>query len=463
MMKKNYWLLGIVLLSVLIRLIFAFSYHELWWDSGVYLGMGKYAFSGGESGLWEHIRPPFVPLMLGVIWKIGLDPVFLGRIAEILMMGGVVALTFLLAKEWFNERVAILSSIILALSPIFFYLSFHQYAEIPSVLFFLLALYFGSKRPFLAGVCCAFAFLSKFPTGIVLAVLGAVFLLNANWAALMYLLAGFSLAVSPYFIATIFAYGSPLATLSAAQDAIARALGCNVLRYRPWWYYGYWLFFSESKLHLFSILGVGVLFKNWKRRQVVFAFALVLPLLYFLPMQCRDYRYLTLFLPFIVMLTSLGIVWLVERLNKRWFVPVVAVISICLAALCFNFYLGERALPNAIEQEFFELPQKSEVQGEIWTGNPIVAAFTNKRLEKVYYPIYDAKLAKDFNSYVELHSDRIGMVLLENCGGGLICPPDDADCEEETTRLIERLDERFTRIFDKSRGKCWYRAWVSVE
>ena len=162
MMKKNYWLLGIVLLSVFIRLIFAFSYQEIWWDSGVYVGMGKYAFSGGESGLWEHIRPPLVPLMLGVIWKIGLDPVFLGRIVEILMMGGVVALTFFLAKEWFNERVAILSSIILALSPIFFYLSFHQYTEIPSVLFFLLALYFGSKRPFWRGCAVLLRFYPSF-------------------------------------------------------------------------------------------------------------------------------------------------------------------------------------------------------------------------------------------------------------------------------------------------------------
>jgi len=146
-------LLVILALAIVLRLVFAFTYHEVWWDSGVYIGMGKFLFSYGANGLWEHIRPPLLPLALGILWWIGLDPLLFGRLLEIAFFGGIVGLTFLLAKEWFGEKEAIWSSLIVALSPIFFYLSFHPYTEIPSVFFILLSLWLLKKHSGWAGDC----------------------------------------------------------------------------------------------------------------------------------------------------------------------------------------------------------------------------------------------------------------------------------------------------------------------
>ena len=162
-------------------------------------------------------------------------------------MMGIVWLTYELAKHWFNENTALLSALIISLSPIFFYLSFHQYTEIPSVFFSLLGLYLLiKKRAFLCGIALSLAFLSKFPSGIFLIITGLFLLYRREWKEAMLVSLGFASFALPYFLWSFTQYGGLFATLLAAQDAINRAAGCNVLRYREWWHYGYWLIFSMS-------------------------------------------------------------------------------------------------------------------------------------------------------------------------------------------------------------------------
>ncbi len=456
-MKKNYPLLIIIAFALLLRLFFAFSWHEIWWDSGVYIGMGKYIFSGGESGLWEHIRPPFVPFVLGVFWILNLDPVLFGRLFEIFLFCGIVWLTYLLAKEWFDERTALLSALIISLSPIFFYLSFHQYTEIPAVFFILLSIYlFVKNRSIWSGIVLGLAFLSKFPAGIFLLILCIAALLNKNWKSALFIIAGFSIPSIPYLIWSWFAYGSPFATLIAAQDAISRALGCNVLRYMPWWQYSWWLVFSETKLHLFAIFGLFVLFK--KRKNCLFALCLFVPLLYFSQMHCRDYRYLALFLPFVAMLTSLGIIWLFNKFGKKkFFYLLLIILGIwMLRTSLFYYYGNEVQSPDLVAEEYFSFLSDKSVTGEVWTSNPIIAAHTDARLDKIYYPIFDKELSTDFSNYLSERSGNISYVFLDNCGGGIICPPGE-DCGLDSLQL--KLDSLFVHVFDKSSNGCWYRIW----
>ena len=65
-----WWILG---LSLIVRIIYLLINYPLWWDSYVYIGMGKYIFSGGKIGMWESFRPLIHPLILGVLWKLKLD------------------------------------------------------------------------------------------------------------------------------------------------------------------------------------------------------------------------------------------------------------------------------------------------------------------------------------------------------------------------------------------------------
>lgn len=453
----------ILFLALVLRLIFAFGFHEIWWDSGVYIGMGKTIFSGGESGLYEHIRPPLVPLVLGSFWSLGLDPALFGRLFEIALMLGIVALTYLLAKEWFNEKIALLSSLIIAVSPIFFYLSFHQYTEIPSAFFALLALFFLVKKQYIwSGISVGLCFLSKFPAGIMLVVIGLFLLIHKQWKEGLLVGVGFSLPVIPYLISNWIYFGNPIGPLLAAQDAINRALGCNVIRAQPWWQYFNWLIFSETKLHLFSLVGGFVLVKNWNKKWTLFTLCLIVPFAYFLPLSCRDYRYLTLFLPFFAMLTSLGIVYLFEKITKKqkWFYVLLLVLFVWMAHTTWLFYhANERTSYNPAEEQYFNYDFATDK--EIWTSNPIHAAYADLKLHKLYYPIYDEGLAGDFYDYLQQNPDKIGAVALDNCGGGIICPPNDSVCQQRTEQTISYLDSTMNRNLDLEYGRCWYKIWIT--
>src|SRR5574342_633920 len=225
-MKKNYPLLIILALALIIRLIFAFGWHEVWWDSGVYIVMGKYLCSGGESGLWEQIRPPFVPFVLGLFWKIGLDPVLFGRLFEIALMLGTVWLTYQLSRHWWDEKVAIISSLIIAVSPIFYYLSFHQYTEIPHAFFALLALWlFTKEKYYWAGFSVGLAYISKFTAGIFIVVLLAALAFYKKRKEMLSTIAGFAIILAPFTLYSWIAYGSPFAVFFAAQNAIDQEIG----------------------------------------------------------------------------------------------------------------------------------------------------------------------------------------------------------------------------------------------
>ncbi len=482
-MKRNYTLFIILALALVIRLIFAFSWHEILWDSGVYIGMGKYLFSGGTSGLWEHIRPPFMPIALGFFWKLGLNPTLFGRLFEILLMLGVVWLTYQLAREWWDEKTAIIASLIVALSPIFYYLSFHQYTEIPHTFFALLALWlFTKERYYWSGLAVGLAYISKFTAGIFIVVLIAALVFSKKGRKIAPALAGFATIIAPYMLYSWLAYGSPFATAAAAQDTISKVLGCNVLHNKPWWYYGWWVAITETNLHFLAIPGLYALWKRWKKAHMLYAFSLLLPAIYLIKLHCHDYRYLTLTLPFIAMLTALGVVWIYDlfkhrnskripsvlknrrflTIKKKWaFFVVAAVLGIWMLNSGITYYYGnEMQQPDEIAERYFSYFDGKNIGGEIWTANPIIAAHTNAKLEKIYYPVYGTKVSRDFTDYVKAYHDKISAITMDNCGGGIICPPDDAECPAKTEELILLVDEKFKRVFDESNGRCWYRIWI---
>jgi hypothetical protein len=242
-------------------------------------------------------------------------------------------------------------------------------------------------------------------------------------------------------------------------------LGCNVLRYKPWWYYGWWLVFSETKLHFFGIIGIYALRKRWKKEHILFLLSLLLPAAYLIKIHCHDYRYLTLALPFVAMLTALGIVWLygLFRNKEKWaFAVLTAILGIWMLHSCIVYYYGnELQQPDIAAEKYFSYLKGKQLAGEIWTANPIVAAHTDHKLEKIYYPVYGTNVSGTFNEHLIYNSDKIRAVLLDNCGGGIICPPDDPGCQVQTEQLISTLDNKFNRVFDEQSGRCWYRIWTT--
>ncbi|RLE47071.1 hypothetical protein DRJ22_00315 [Candidatus Woesearchaeota archaeon] len=464
--KKNVdWFLIILLFSAFfLRLFFLFYRQVLLWDSGVYIGMGKFIFSLGRSGLFEHIRPVIVPFVLGFFWKLGLDPVFFGKLFEIVLGSFSVGLLYVLAKSWFGKRTAVFAGVIFAFSPLFFYLSFHQYTEIPALFFVLLSLWFFDKSFFVSGLFLGVAFLTKFLAGIFLPIFIFVLFFKKDFKSMFFLVLGFLFVSLPYLFFSWFFFGSPFASLLAAHSAIKRVLGCNVLRFKPWWFY-FEVFFKESWLYLFLVFG---LLKSWfekVKNYLLLLLCFFVPFVYLSLMHCRDYRYAALFLPFAAVFAGKGIdafVGLFGKYRKVFFVFAVFIVFFVSVFSAISFFFEERVVPSEVQNRFFSFFDDKGSSGEIWVSNPSFAAYSDFKFYKIYYPVYDNNLSLSFHQYIQKNFEKISFVALENCGGGIICLPDDVVCLNSTAGLISFLDSKFRRVFDEQHGRCWYRIWSNV-
>ena len=142
--------------------IFLFN-SDIWWDSAVYIGMGKYLFSLGNVGLWEPARPLVLPFFLGLFWKLGFNAVIFGRILEVGFSAGCLCLTYLIGKNVFNEKIGLLSAFLLAFSPSFLFYSSTILTGIPSTFFALLSVYFLIKKNyFFSGLFVGLSFMTRF-------------------------------------------------------------------------------------------------------------------------------------------------------------------------------------------------------------------------------------------------------------------------------------------------------------
>ncbi|MGV8150885.1 MAG: ArnT family glycosyltransferase [Candidatus Woesearchaeota archaeon] len=176
--KGIVFLLGIFF--IIKTLFITIRYHLPIWDEGVYIGMGKYIYSSGNSGLWEIIRPPALPLINGLLWKIGLDPLIWGQVVAIIFSCALLFIVYIIAKEIFDKKIAFTSALLLAITPLFFLYSIYILTDIPSTIFTLLAIYFCIKNKyFLAGLSVGIAILFRFPQGLILLPIGIAILIDS--------------------------------------------------------------------------------------------------------------------------------------------------------------------------------------------------------------------------------------------------------------------------------------------
>jgi 4-amino-4-deoxy-L-arabinose transferase-like glycosyltransferase len=454
---------SVLAMAAIARLIFLFDFHEIWWDSGVYLGMAKYIWSGGTAGLWEHIRPVLWPLVIGAGWWLNLNAVFFARALEFALALVSILLVYALGRAWFSQRAALFASAAWSFSAISFYLSFHEYTELPAATFALAALLaFSRGRLFWAGLLASVAFLLKFPAGIFLLVLAACLLAQRRWKECIPLSIGFAIPAALFLVFNQFMYGSALKPLVDAQVAIANVLGCNVLRFKPWYQYFGWIVFDNA-LNLFALVGIGAVGLRWNRRFLPPALAFAIPLLYFMQMHCREYRYLVIFLPFAVLFTGHGLalaVGALERLKPlrrhAWPCALLAVVLVSAFTGLLFYYNNEPRVPDLAAERYFRWLDGRDAYCEVWSANPVVSVYTDEPIRKVYYPIYESGKAVDFNSYLRANKDQISYVFLDNCGGGIICPPGDSRCAEELRAMRSFLNENFRQAFYEQSGNCWY-------
>ncbi len=449
LLKNHKAFLFIIFIFLIVKLFSLFVAHDIWWDSAVYLGMGKFIYSSGNSGLWEASRPLVWPLILGFFWKIGLDAVFFGKLLVVLFSLGILLLTYLIALDIFDKKVAIVSSLFLALSQTFFLFSNILHAEIPSTFFALLGFYFFIRKRYnLSGLFLGIAFMTRFFQ--IFAFISLALILfylflkkKSSYKRLFYFSLFFLIPVIPYLILNYFLYNAPLYPF-LLQSFMTKYTGWVFSQ--PFYFYFVNLV-KENVLALFSIIALVLILKNPSLK----TFSLSLLFLFlFAPYNLiahKEMRLLIPALPFLYILASYGLFYFINlfKKNKNLLLLLLLIVFLVLGIpkLKFDTYEGNLDI-------FYSYVGNEKIEDGLWISNPAFIAHSDKKAELIYYPLYNSEKIDDLVS--NLNSAK--RVLINTCD--IPCPPYDLSCGRKHMDFIKLLKENFRLISQERHGSCEY-------
>jgi 4-amino-4-deoxy-L-arabinose transferase-like glycosyltransferase len=214
----------VLLLSVVLRILYALPVHAACTDESFYLWLARSLFSGEGftyyCGKPELHFPPLFPIVLGVLhWIVG-DWEAVSRVAYVIFGGLLPLPVYWLAREMHGRRVALPASLLVAILPAF--TSGILFAGTMSEPLYLFCLFWGLhhvfialrdlglKSCFLGGALLSLAYLAR-PEGEVFFVVSLVCLcavlawrrslsLRASLLRPMVLLLSFLVMASPYLV-----------------------------------------------------------------------------------------------------------------------------------------------------------------------------------------------------------------------------------------------------------------------
>ena len=246
------WFIPIVILLLIpFHLVVINNSPLVGWDEAVYMSMGKYLATAAESGIYEQIRPTGLPILTGLLSKADADHLLFARLSMLLVSIGIVVATMRVATRFTGSRVAYISGLFLAITPLFFEYSTQVMSSMLSVLLVLLS-YLALEREHYkrCGLFIGLAILTRFPSGMFLLLIIASLIYNKKTNKLPTVIGWTALAVSPYFIINlILGHGLFTPLIKALSHAGNANFAQNFLYYLP-------ILIKQSPLLIFLPFGI---------------------------------------------------------------------------------------------------------------------------------------------------------------------------------------------------------------
>lgn len=467
----------LLILSFMISKLFFFSRHMVvLWDEAVYIGIGKSIFSLGRIGLFEPIRPIVLPLFLGIIWKINLDIILFGKILALLFSMAYLLLAYLLAEEVFDKKIALISCIILTITPAFFYNSTQIMTGIPSTVFALTAilLLLKGKSPWLIGFFLALSFLTRFPQGILLPViLLSVYLFKKKKVRIQNIsriAASFFITTLPYLIFNLFMYMNPfhpfMLALVHQGNPVHKIASRSISSKLHNLFYYIIEPIKDNPLFIFLVVGVFFIFMGKLKKDMkirVILVSILFYLLYFTYTSNKQPRFFLVFLPLLAMISSFAVIELIGRIKrlKRKYIRILSfsIISFFLLFSSFSVVKEDIKLHNnwkvseepAIQEEFYKYFLEKEADC-IFTTDPVPVAYSDRLFIPFYNSAFEANLLfdklKDKCSYIIYTPDPFP------------CQYFDDICYEQKDELISKLNSSKELIFHRIYGGEEYNIYI---
>ena len=136
---------GLLCVGFLLR-FYLFHLHKVIDYDGVYYAMlGKNLFSGNgyiePEGIYQWYYPPLYPLNIGILWKLSGNLEVSSKLVSLIYGTLILPLTYLIAKKFYNFKVGIIATALVALHPNMIRFSTTDTAESLFIFILLLAIY----------------------------------------------------------------------------------------------------------------------------------------------------------------------------------------------------------------------------------------------------------------------------------------------------------------------------------
>ena len=454
-------LLSILLLSLIMRLFYLSLSNPLWWDSHVYIGMGKYIFSGGEIGIWESFRPLLHPLILGAFWKLKFNSIIIGKILDLIFSLTAIYLTYLVGKKIFSKKVGLISALILSLTSLFIMFTGLILTEPLAITLSLLGILFfinqkNAFKIFLAGFFVALSFLTKFPQGIIFAALIFILIIKKDKLItkiknLTSITIGFFIPIMPYLIFNYFRYQNifePFISGSWIVTTSTWVYGSGIFFYLIHFFLRYWIF-------LFFFVYVYYFFKNkhWQdSNKTTLLTIIILFLLYFtFQVPRKEIRYLVTILPFLTTVIAYTVIRIYKKLKneQKPILKPLAFIIICTLIIIVHIPISLHfdKVPT-FEEEINTVIADYNIKKPIMTSDPAFFSYSDK-------PIIILDAGLEFGPIIyQKNKNNYGLLFLNSCD--LICPPNNQTCLNKKEQFQQLISQENKEVFTETYKNCTY-------
>ena len=337
----NLALVGIVLFTIIIRLYYFLSTNgqPLWWDEAEYMNMAqRWAF--GIEYPFHAVRPILLSLVSSVFLRLS-DTEFLPRLLILGFSLASVLGVYLLAKELFNKKIGLLSSLLMSAFYLNLFFSFRILVDLPSLTFFTFSAwlfyayfkYSSKKYLYWASAVVAIGTLMRLTTSLVLLAVLIYLLVTENikivkkkelWVAGII----FVILLLPYIIWGFSEFGGFVITEAGKLNAAESwTVGFNVLfnyvklfpTYLTW---PLLIFFLVGLVFMLRVvIGFDILIKNRNKKLKRDLFLLLLFLVPLIAISFlighNENRYILNSFPAICILASYAIFFTYYKIRKH--------------------------------------------------------------------------------------------------------------------------------------------------
>jgi 4-amino-4-deoxy-L-arabinose transferase-like glycosyltransferase len=454
----------ILIIIFILTIIYALINYTPYWDEAIYIGNGKYLFSGQEISTYEYQRPPLMGIVTGVFWFLGVNEIIFTKI--ILTIIFILGLFYLYKiSEDVKKGSGLITTVIYASLPTIALFTNRILTEIPGTALSIIGYYFFTKkRYFLSGFILSLAFLFRYPTGLIFFVVGIFLLIEflklKKIKEIINYVVGFSLLVVPFIIVNYIFIGSKNIThplleriflpfINASRMVAANAFDLVTNGY---FYYLKFLLNEYFLLIFFIIFIIGIIvFKKIrkeciKNKIMIPLIISILSFIYVSNLVHYEPRYFIIGLPFFVIISGFTIITILEKIKIKHVLIIVEVILIIILIITYiNFIKGQLLINEKTDFEkianYYSFIQENDPDhsGTIAINNPDYSIYNQQH--KIIY------LSGTYYAYnIVTQNQPLKYILFED--KNRVCwRKDDFECSEKLNDFKEYLNKNYELIY----------------